>query len=234
MLGGQEFASVGSDGIQRRVPERDMPLSAALAVEGLMGHAAYFRLLDIEQPKAGETVVVSATGAVGSCIGQIARLKGCRTISIAGGLDQQLAEACAGGGDIYFGNTAGPISGAVLRQIDIGPRLVVWGTVSAASWDPVPIGPRVERHRLVKRRQLQGPRVRPRRAVRRGLGRAYDMGARGRDPLPRRHVLEGIVQAPGAIAGLYRCNNLGKRLIPLAAEQSTFISTERQGSFLRS
>ena len=240
MFGWQDFAAVGTEAIQRKVTESDLPLSAALGVLGLNGFTAYFGLLDIGQPKAGETVVVStAAGAVGSCVGQIARLEGCRTIGIAGGatktalcrelfrydsaidyrlpdFEAHLAEACGSGVDVYFDNTAGPISDAVLRHLNVGARVVVCGTASIASWDPLPQGPRVERHLLVKRARMQGILV-------------FDYAQRYGEALAalaqwvregaicyREDILEGIEQAPDAVAGLYRGENLGKRLIRIA------------------
>ena len=86
LFGWQDYAAVDARAIQRKVPRTGLPISTALGVLGLNGLTAYFALLDIGQPKAGETVVVStAAGAVGSCAGQIATIKGCRTVGIAGG-----------------------------------------------------------------------------------------------------------------------------------------------------
>jgi NADPH-dependent curcumin reductase CurA len=240
MFGWQDFAAVGPEAIQRKVSESDLPLSAALGVLGLNGLTAYFGLLDVGQPKAGETVVVStAAGAVGSCVGQIAKVTGCRTVGIAGGATKielcrelfgydaaldyrqpdfaaRLAEACASGIDVYFDNTAGAISDAVLRHLNVGARVVVCGTASVASWDPIPLGPRVERHLLVKRARMQGILVFDY-AARYGEGlAALARWVRAGSIRYREDVLEGIEQAPGAIAGLYRGENLGKRLIRIA------------------
>jgi NADPH-dependent curcumin reductase CurA len=86
MFGWQEFAVVGSAAVSRKVREDDLPLSLSLGVTGINGVTAYFGLLDVGQPKPGDTVVVStAAGAVGSAVGQIAKIMGCRTIGIAGG-----------------------------------------------------------------------------------------------------------------------------------------------------
>jgi NADPH-dependent curcumin reductase CurA len=147
------------------------------------GLTAYFALLEIGQPKAGETAVVStAAGAVGSCVGQIAKIKGRRTVGIAGGPDKvrvcreefrydsaidysaddfksALDAACPEGVDVYFDNTAGPISDSVMRRLNVGARVVICGTASIASWDPPPHGPRVERHLLVKRARTQGFKI---------------------------------------------------------------------------
>lgn len=240
MFGWQDFAAVDASAIQRKTSDPDLPLTAWLGVLGLNGLTAYFGLLDAGQPREGETVVVStAAGSVGSCVGQIARLKGCRTVGIAGGptkaalcrdefgydaaidyqagdIDAALAAACPQGVDVYFDNTSGPISDAVLKRLNVGARVVICGTASIASWDPIPQGPRVERHLLVKRARMQGILV-------------FDYAQRYDEALAhltrwvregrlryREDILDGIEQAPGAIAGLYRGENLGKRLIRIA------------------
>jgi NADPH-dependent curcumin reductase CurA len=240
LFGWQEYALVDAAAIQRKVTETDLPVSTALGVLGINGVTAHYGLLRIGLPKAGETVAVStATGAVGSCVGQIARLHGCRTVGVAGGAEktrlcletfgfdaavdykapdfaERLAAACAGGIDIYYDNTAGAISDQVHQHLNIGARIVVCGTAAVASWDPPPAGPRVERHLLVKRARMQGFVI-------------FDHPEYG-DPARRdlaqwlregklrylEDVLDGIEQAPGAIAGLYRGENMGKRLIRIA------------------
>jgi hypothetical protein len=239
-FGWQEFAAVPASAVMRKVTESDLPLSLALGVLGINGITAYFALLDVGQPRAGDTVVVStAAGAVGSAVGQIARIAGCRTVGIAGGaaktalcreefgygatidykavndLDGALAAACPQGIDVYFDNTAGAISDAVLRRINVGARVVICGTASVASWEPPPAGPRVERHLLVKRARMQGFLMFDY-AHRYGeaVARLAQWVREGRLKY-REDILDGIEQAPGAIAGLYRGENLGKRLIRL-------------------
>lgn len=241
MFGWQDYAVVDVSKIQRRIGEQDIPISTALGVLGLNGLTAYFALLDIGQPKANETVVVStAAGAVGSCVGQIAKIKGCRTIGITGGpkktalclnefgydvaidyqaanLELEIAKACPNGIDVYFDNTAGEISDAVLKNLAVGARVIICGTASIASWSPTPLGPRVERHLLVKRARMQGFLI-------------FDYADRYPEGLLaltewvrsgairyREDILEGIESAPDAIAGLYRGENLGKRLIRVAS-----------------
>lgn len=243
MFGWQDYASVAAKSIQRKVTETDLPISTSLGVLGLNGITAYFGLLEIGQPKAGETVVVStAAGAVGSCVGQIAKIKGCRTVGItggpekvricreefgfdaafdykAGGLDPGLATACPDGVDVYYDNTAGSISDEVLKHLNIGARVVICGTASIANWEPIPMGPRVERHLLVKRARMQGYLVLD--YVERYAEALKDLTPWVRQGLIRyrEDILEGIEQAPGAIAGLYRGENFGKRIIRIAPEE---------------
>lgn len=240
LFGWQDYAAVDVSSIQRRIAETGLPVSTALGVLGLNGLTAYFGLLELGQPKANETVVVStAAGAVGSCVGQIAKIKGCRTVGIAGGpekvalcrdefrydvaidyragdLAARIAAACPDGIDVYYDNTAGEISDAVLQSLAVGARVIICGTASIARWDPPPLGPRVERHLLVKRARMQGFLVfdyADRYAE--GLGALTGWVSSGQIRY-REDILDGMEQAPGAIAGLYRGENLGKRLIRIA------------------
>jgi len=242
MFGWQDYAAVEAKVILRKITETDLPISTSLGVLGLNGLTAYFALQEIGQPKSGETVVVStAAGAVGSCVGQIAKIKGCLTVGLTGGpekvrlcrdefrydaaidykeenLDSALAANCPEGIDIYYDNTAGKISDEVLKHLRVGARVVICGTASIANWEPIPMGPRVERHLLVKRARMQGFIIldyaeRYTEAlneltqwVRQGLIRY------------REDILEGIEQAPGSIAGLYRGENFGKRLIRVSTQ----------------
>lgn len=236
MFGWQEWAAVPGSAIERKV-EDGLPISTALGVLGLNGVTAYFGLLDVGGPRAGDTVVVStAAGSVGSCVGQIAGIAGCRVVGIAGGpakvalcrdafgfdaavdyrapdFAAQLAAACPRGVDVYFDNTAGAISDAVLQLLAPRARVVICGTASIADWVPPPLGPRIERIVLVKRARIAAIL-------------AFDYKARYPEALTRlaawvrsgeiayrEDVLEGIEQAPGAIAGLYQGANMGKRLI---------------------
>jgi len=242
LFGWQSHALSRGDDVINRIEGREHKLSAYLGVLGISGITAYFGLLDIGRPKAGETVLVStAAGAVGSAVGQIARLKGCRTIGIAGGpvkaaicrdefrfdealdykaagFEERLAAACGAGVDVYYDNTSGRISDAVLAHLNVGARVVICGTASVASWDPWPQGPRVERRLLVKRASMAGFLV-------------TDYAARYAEAIAqlsrwvasgelryREEVLDGIESAPDAIAGLYRGENLGRRVIRLCDE----------------
>lgn len=239
MLGWQEYALSDGAGIRRKVRETDLPLSLSLGVLGINGVTAYFALTEAAQPRPGDTVVVStAAGAVGSAVGQIAALMGCRTVGIAGGAAKTqlctqafgfdaavdyrapgfadaLAAACPGGVDVYHDNTSGAVSDTVLPLINKGARIVVCGTSSVASWSPWPTGPRVERHLLNKAARMQGFLVWDyEHRYEEAVSRLADWVRDGR-LCYREDVLEGIAQAPDAIAGLYRGENLGKRVIRL-------------------
>ena len=242
LFGWQDYAAVDAAAIQRRVIEDDLPLSTSLGVLGINGVTAHYGLLQIGQPRAGETVVVStAAGAVGSAVGQIARLKGCRTVGITGGevkrrlcverfgfdavvdykapdFAQRLAEACGAGVDVYFDNTAGPISDAVMAQLKVGARVVICGTASVSNWNPAPQGPRVERHLLVKRARMQGFVIFDHPAYHEQARTDLATWVRSGQLQYVEEVLDGIEHAPDAIAGLYRGDNLGKRLIRLHAD----------------
>src|SRR5262245_49837179 len=239
MLGWQDYAVSNGSMITRKVKERDLPLSLSLGVLGLNGVTAYFGLLDIGQPRPGDTVVVStAAGAVGSAAGQIAKLTGCRTVGVTGGpakcelcreefgydeaidykagtVSEALAKACPRGVDVYFDNTAGPVSDAVLPQLAMGARVVICGTASVSSWDPPPTGPRVERHLLVKRARMAGLLIFDyQHRYEEAVARLADWVRDGRLHY-REDIIDGMENCPGSIAGLYRGENLGKRLIRL-------------------
>lgn len=239
LLGWQDYAVTDGSPVKRIIKETDLPLSLSLGVLGLNGLTAYFALKTLGEPKAGETIVVStAAGAVGSIVGQLARRQGCRTVGITGGkvkrelclnefqfdaaidyrepgLDDALRAACPDGIDIYHDNTSGPITDAVLRQINRNARIIICGTASIANWDPWPDGPRVERHLLVKRARMAG-------FLASDHEDRYDEAVshlaamvRSGDLHYREEILDGLEAAPGSIADLYQGKNLGKRLIRL-------------------
>lgn len=240
LFGWQQWAVVDTAVIDRKLDPAllgKLPLSAALGVLGLNGVTAYFGLLEIGQPRPGQTVVVSsAAGSVGSCVGQIAKIAGCRTVGIAGGerkvamikdsfgfdaaVDYKspsfiadLRAACPNGVDVYFDNTSGAISDAVVRMLNARARVVICGTVAHTEWDPPPIGPRIERQLLVTRSRMEGfiaPDYQHR------WDEAYRWLSRwlqeGRISVVE-EVLEGLESAPASVAGMYRGENVGKRVI---------------------
>jgi NADPH-dependent curcumin reductase CurA len=115
--------------------------------------------------------------------------------------------------DVYFDNTAGPISDAVMERLNVGARVVICGTASVPSWDPAPMGPRVERHLLVKRARMQGFVIFDHADQHEAAYRDIAAWIRAGKVKYLEDVQQGIEHAPDAIAGLYRGDNLGKRLI---------------------
>lgn len=239
MLGWQDYAVTDGRNIRRKIREHDLPISLSLGVLGLNGVTAYFALTEVGEPKPGDTVVVStAAGAVGSAVGQIAQIAGCRTVGIAGGpdkvracveqfgydaaidykageLDEALRAACPNGVDVYYDNTSGRITDSVVQLINKYARIVICGTASVASWDPWPTGPRVERHLLNKAARMQGFLIwdyehRYDEAVTKLAGWIRSGQLRYQED-----VRMGIESAPDSIASLYRGENSGKCLIRL-------------------
>jgi NADPH-dependent curcumin reductase len=240
IFGWQDYAAVKPPQVYRKVRETDLPLSLSLGVLGLNGMTAYFGTLDVLHPEAGETVVVStAAGGVGSAAGQIAKIRGCRVVGVAGGpekarqcieefgydaavdykstrdLDAALAKDCPNGVDAFFDNTSGAIHDAVMRHINLHARIAICGTASYASWDPWHVGPRPERHLLVKRATMRGF-LTPDFASRYGEAVAALAGWVREGKLKyREEIHQGIESAPGSIEKLYSGENQGKLIIRL-------------------
>jgi NADPH-dependent curcumin reductase CurA len=238
LFGWQEYAAATPAHVWRKVGEHDLPLSLSLGVLGLNGLTAYFGVLDVLRPVEGETVVVStAAGSVGSAVGQIAKIKGCRTVGVAGGADKvhlcvdefgydaaidykgsedltsALAESCPDGIDAFFDNTSGAIHDAVLGLINLHARIAICGTASYPSWEPWNHGPRPERHLLVKRATMQGFLTADYAArFDEAIGDLAGWIRDGRLTY-REDVYDGIETAPGSIDDLYSGHNTGKLVI---------------------
>jgi NADPH-dependent curcumin reductase len=216
--------------------------SYALGVMGMPGLTAYMGLLDIGQPKAGETVVVAAaTGAVGSLVGQIAKLKGCKVVGIAGGeekcrsavddlgfdlcvdhtspdLAEQLAKACDNGIDVYFENVGGKVFDAVLPLLNACARIPLCGMISQYNATELPEGPdrmfALMGNLLVKRIKMQGFIVFD------DYGHRYnefsdDMSqwlADGKIKY-REDLVEGLENAVESFGGLLEGKNFGKLVV---------------------
>jgi NADPH:quinone reductase len=236
-LGWQEYA-VARAGSVRRVPELLDPPTLALHVVGLTGMTAYFGLLDVGQPKPGDTVVVSgAAGAVGQVVGQIAKLTGCRTVGIAGGPDKctdckvygydvaldykeddvsaALKDACPDGVDVYFDNVGGEVSSAVHRRLNVGARIVICGQISQYNLErPEPtFHPSLL---IVYRARMEGFLVsdyahRFDEAAQRLARWVAEGKIRWRED-----VTEGLENAPAAFMGMLRGENRGKALVKVA------------------
>jgi NADPH-dependent curcumin reductase CurA len=237
LLGWQTHALIDGASIARKVTETDLRRTYALGILGLNGTTAYFGLRESCAAKTGDTVVVSsAAGAVGSAVGQIAHIMGCRTVGIAGGAEKArqcleefgfdaaidykgqdvaagIATHCPEGVDCYFDNTCGQISDAVMGHLARGARITICGTAAVTEWDPVPMGPRVHRQLLVARARMQGflifdyqDRLQEARDALAGWLREGRMTV-------REHMLEGPEAAMDAIGMLYRGENTGKLIV---------------------
>ena len=215
------------------------PLSYHLGILGMPGITAYFGLKEIGQPKPGETVVVSAaSGAVGSVVGQLAKLWGCRAVGIAGGaqkcdyvqrelgfdacidykagnLHGALEHACAKGVDVYFDNVGGETLDTLLRHMKLFSRIVVCGLISDYN-ATTPYGLKNIRAMLVNRIRMQGMIV-------------FDWKARYAEALEalagyvsqgrlkyRESVVEGLENAPQGLIALLKGRNFGKQLVKLS------------------
>jgi NADPH-dependent curcumin reductase CurA len=236
-LGWQEYAVSAGKGV-RKIDPTLAPISTALGVLGMPGLTAYFGLLEVGQPKAGETVVVSAaSGAVGGLVGQIAKLQGCRAVGLAGtdakvdyltrelgydaginyrttpDLDTALRAACPKGIDVYFDNVGGQITEAVSRHVNLFARIAVCGLMSQYNLAQPEVAPRNERFVLVNRVRIQGFIVFDFAArYKEGLAQLADWMRQGKLKY-REDVVEGLEQAPGALVGLLQGKNFGKMLV---------------------
>ena len=219
--------------------------SRALGVLGMPGFTAYMGLLDIGQPKPGETVVVAAaSGAVGSLVGQIARLKGARAVGIAGGADkcryvvdvlgfdacldhrapefaQQLAAACPDGIDVYFENVGGAVFDAVLPLLNTKARIPVCGLIADYNSTALPPGPDrlalLARTILTKRIRMQGFIIFDDYGPRYGefFAQMSEWLRDGKIAF-REDIVDGLENAPQAFIGLLEGKNFGKLVIRVA------------------
>jgi NADPH-dependent curcumin reductase CurA len=239
MLGWQEYATAGSGAMVSRLPA-GVTLTQPLSVLGITGITAYFGLLDLGKPQAGETVVVSgAAGATGSVAGQIAKRKGCRVVGIAGGtakcrwlveqahfdaaidyrsenISARLRELCPGGIDVFFDNVGGEALDAVLEQIRLRARIVLCGAISRYNQEELPPGPRNYFNLVPQRGRMEGFILidylpRAAEAVR-------ELAAWVRDGsiVYQEDIQEGFENAPRTFQRLFRSENVGKQLLHLA------------------
>jgi NADPH-dependent curcumin reductase CurA len=249
MFGWQLYNVVKADGLMKvantgtantgtaGVSPASFPITTALGVLGIPGLTAYFGLLDIGQPQGRETVVVSgAAGAVGMTVCQIAKIKGCRTVGIAGsdeknryltkelGVDatvnyknpdmrQALKEACPKGVDVYFDNVGGEVSDAVMPLINHGARIIICGQISVYCLDKPDVGPRPQPYLLVNSAMMKGfiitdyaPKFSE------GVAQLGQWLAAGKLKYAET-VVEGFENTPQAFIGLFSGENLGKQIV---------------------
>ena len=216
---------------------------AYLGVLGMPGRTAYFGLLEVGDPSPGETVVVSgAAGAVGSVVGQIAKLNGCRVVGFAGtdekttwlteelgfdaainykstdGYQAALVDAAPGGVDVYFDNVGGPITDAVFTQLNLDARVAVCGQIAHYNDETVPTGPRKLPQLIAPRATVQGLLVGDF-ANRFGVAteQLSEWVASG-DLSHRETIVEGLSNAPDAFLGLFSGDNIGKQVVQVTTE----------------
>ncbi|EHD2251236.1 NADP-dependent oxidoreductase [Vibrio vulnificus] len=239
--GWQDYVISNGEGLIKLGKQPSHP-SYALGVMGMPGFTAYMGLLDIGQPKEGDTLVVAAaTGAVGSMVGQIGKLKGCRVIGIAGGEEkcqfaketlgfdecidhkatdfaEQLAKVCHNGIDIYFENVGGKVFDAVMPLLNTGARIPLCGLISQYNATSLPEGPdrmsMLMAQLLIKRIKMQGFIIFDDYGHRYGEF-AADMSqwlAQGKIHY-REHLVQGLENAPDAFIGLLEGKNFGKMVV---------------------
>jgi NADPH-dependent curcumin reductase CurA len=244
--GWQDYAVSDGSGLIKLGAEVSHP-SYALGVLGMPGFTAYMGLLEIGQPKQGETVVVAAaTGAVGSAVGQIAKLKGCRVVGIAGGVEkcryavdglgfdacidhrsaefpQQLAAACREGIDVYYENVGGPVFEAVMPLLNVAARVPVCGLIAHYNATNLPQGPNrlplLMSTLLSRRIKMQGF------IIYEDFGHRFDEFLQNMLPwvtegkvIAKEDIIDGLENAPKAFIGLLEGKNFGKLLIRVANE----------------
>ncbi len=239
-LGWQDYSIADADELRKLDSSID-PVSSALGVLGMPGLTAYFGLVDIGQPKEGETIVISgAAGAVGTTVGQIAKIFGCRVVGIAGsftkisfltdelGFDvainyhtapdliKALEGACPKGIDIYFDNVGGQISDSVMTLINNNARIPICGQISLYNENFYPMGPRIQPQLLSHSALMKGFLV----------NNYADRFQEGMDKLTGwiatkqlkhvENIVEGLENTPKAFLGLFTGENLGKQIVKVS------------------
>jgi len=245
-LGVQEYCLIPADQIKRsgivKIDPRIGNDTQWLNVLGMPGMTGYFGLMDVGQPKAGETVVVSgAAGAVGQTVGQLAKIKGCRVVGIAGGPDKcrwvvdelgfdacidyksgsvrdGLKQHCPNGVDIYFDNVGGEILDHVLARINRKARIIICGAISQYNNTTAVQGPKNYLSLLVNRARMEGIVVfdyadRYPVAVAEMAGYLKDGRMKSKED-----VVEGLTHFPATLLKLFNGQNFGKLVLQVAAE----------------
>ncbi|MFZ6712218.1 NADP-dependent oxidoreductase [Undibacterium sp. TC9W] len=239
ILGMQEYAYSDGNGISKVDPKL-APLPLYLSTLGMPGMTAYFGLLEVGQPKEGDTVVISgAAGAVGTIVGQIAKIKGARVVGIAGGADKvrylteelgfdaaidyksedvsaALKQHCPKGIDVYFDNVGGDILDAALAQLAFGARVVICGAISQYN-NTTPIkGPSNYLNLMVKRATMKGVMVSD--FYPRAMEAAMVMGGwiMSGKLKSREDIVEGLENFPETFQKLFTGENNGKLILKVA------------------
>ncbi len=233
----REYQKSDGSGLTK-VDHAHAPLTAYLGVLGMTGLTAYLGLMEIGKPKSGETLVVSgAAGAVGSVVGQIGKILGCRVVGIAGtdektrllikdfGFDaainyhtapdmsRAVAQACPQGVDVYFDNVGGRVTDGVITHINKFARIVVCGSISVYNETTVPMGPRLEtiilRNSALMQGFLIGNYVAKYGEAMTFLTRALEEGKL----ISKETIAEGFENIPQAFMDLFSGKNTGKMIV---------------------
>ena len=236
LFGWQDYACVPA---ASPVPA-GVPIETAMSALGLTGITAYFGLLEVGRPKAGETVVVSgAAGATGSAVGQIAKIQGCRTVGIAGGAEKcrrltgelgfdaaidykgedvnaRLKELCPKGIDVFFDNVGGAILDAALARLALRGRVVLCGAISRYNDAALAPGPKNYVNLVVQRGRMEGFIVLDYMARAGEAVKALSQWLKEGKLKDRVDVQHGLENAPAALLRLFKGENDGKQLIQIA------------------
>ncbi len=238
LVGWQDYVAMKPGGLNKLPP--GAPIELAMGVLGMIGMTAYFGLLDVGRPVAGETVVVSgAAGATGSLVSQIAKIKGCRAIGVAGGAEKcrwlthdlgldaaidyksenvkaRLKELCPKGIDIFFDNVGGDILDAALGRLAMRGRVVLCGGISTYDAAEPPPGPRSYLNLVSRRGRMEGFLVTdymPRAAE--AIDALSGWVKEGKIKY-RVDVQHGLENAPATLRRLFEGKNEGKQLLRVA------------------
>ena len=241
MGGWQEYCVSDGKGVRKIPLNTGFKLDSFMSILGMTGMTAYFGLLDITKPKAGETLVVSAAaGAVGSIVCQIGKIKGCRVIGISGSQDkcdwlvndlgidgsinyksenlrEKLKELCPGGVDIYFENVGGKNTEIILSRMNVNSRISLCGLISGYNSETIVPGP-AWGNLLVKRINLRGFIVFD--YIKRYMEAFQDLSTWMRDGKIKykNHIIPGIENAENALKKLFNGENLGKLIIEVSKD----------------
>lgn len=236
----QTYTIYKGEGLSK-IDKQVAPLSYHLGILGMPGLTAYCGLLFIGEPKEGETVVVSgAAGAVGTVVGQIAKLKGCRVVGVAGSDDkinylknelgfdeginykttndmaEAIAKACPDGVDVYFDNVGGEITDGVYANLNKFARIAICGQIAYYNATSAPTGPRVEGTLLKKSAMMKGFIVNDYASRFGEAARNLAQWVQEGKLQYQENISEGFENVPQAFLGLFTGENTGKQLVKIA------------------
>ncbi|MFC2088865.1 NADP-dependent oxidoreductase [Calditrichota bacterium] len=237
-LAWQEYSVKQANKLRKIKTDRKIPVTAHLGILGLTGLTAYFGMLDIGEPKPGETAVISgAAGAVGSIAGQIAKIKGCNVVGIAGyevktnyikneldfdeainykehsNIRKPLRKACPEGVDIYFDNVGGEISDSVMYMLNKYARIILCGQISLYNQNRIIMGPRLNAQLIIQRVKMQGFIVND-------YTNQFEVAQKQLTEWIKQgkikyseNMVDGFENIVDALQGLFRGENIGKQIV---------------------